>query len=100
MFLSMVVKDHHRHVKGWKGSGLLKVGPFCWWDKYCLNPEAEPHFRFLYEWKYCLSCNKKHWWIVAYDQEWEPGDDQILDPAMLRAARYLRNRESTTRKVL
>ena len=83
-----------------KGTGLLRVGPFCWWDKYCLNPTAEPHFAFIYEWRYCLSCNKKHWWIVEEDDQWMPGDDQILDPAMLRAERNRRNRETNTRKDL
>jgi len=96
----MVVNPHHRHVKGWKGSGLLKKGPFCWWDKNCLNPTTEPHFRFVYSWQYCLSCNKKHWWIVDYDHDWMPGDDQILDAGQLRAARFARKSDTTTRKVL
>lgn len=86
---------NHRHIKGWKNTGLLRIGPFCWWDKNVLDPTAEPHFKFLYDWKYCLSCNKPHWWIVGEDEEWEPGDDQILDPSMLRAVRNERNRRKS-----
>lgn len=90
----------HRHVKKWKRSGLFKKGPFCWWHNNCLNPTEEPHFAYLWEWKYCLSCNTEHWWNLGLDPDWHPDDANVSDPAMLRARQYLRRTGTTTRKVL
>ena len=78
----VVSVKHHRHEKR---LGQLKqnlAGLSCAWARVC-GPNKPDHLLFTMEERYCIKCNRRHWFFlerIEWEQpKFDPNDYDILE---------------------